>query len=92
MGRLGMDGSSSNPARIADDWMPTVEGINALPERLRKYIHDLQRNSDFLVLIRENAELRKEIAALRRTSNDLRQQNAALRNKLAHTTQTSFSA
>jgi uncharacterized membrane protein len=52
----------------------------------RKYIHDLRRNSEFLVLLRENAELRKEIAALRRKSNDLRWQNAALHNKLAHTT------
>jgi hypothetical protein len=75
-----------SPARIPDDWTPTVENINVLPERLRKYIHDLRRNSEFLVLIQENAELRKEIAALRRKSNDLRRQNAALHNKLAHTT------
>jgi hypothetical protein len=65
-----------SPARIPDDWTPTVENINVLPERLRKYIHDLRRNSEFLVLLRENAELRKEIAALRRKSNDLRWQNA----------------
>jgi hypothetical protein len=75
-----------SPARIPDDWTPTVENINVLPERLRKYIHDLRRNSEFLVLIQENAELRKEIAALRLKSNDLRRQNAALHNKLAHTT------
>jgi len=75
-----------SPARIPHDWTRTVENIDVLPERLRKYIHDLQRNSDFLVLIRENAELRKEIEALRQASNDLRRQNAALHNKLARTT------
>ena len=31
---------------IKDDWTPTAENINALPEPLRIYIHDLQTVCD----------------------------------------------
>jgi hypothetical protein len=32
--------------RIKDDWSPTPQNINALPEPLRAYIHDLKTVCD----------------------------------------------
>ncbi len=32
--------------RIKDDWTPTAENINALPEPLRVFIHDLNTVCD----------------------------------------------
>lgn len=65
--------------KITDDWTPTVERVNALPERLRKYIHDLQSSSDFRTLIRENAELRRRNAIFRGEISRIRKQIAELR-------------
>ena len=31
---------------IPDDWLPTAANINALPEPLRRYIHDLETRAD----------------------------------------------
>jgi hypothetical protein len=31
---------------IPPDWMPTAESINALPEPLRRYIHELETVCD----------------------------------------------
>lgn len=50
---------------IPDSWTPTVENINALPEPLRRYIHDLQTALDPAGLMRENFTLRQENAGLR---------------------------
>lgn len=36
-----------------DDWLPTAENINALPERIRKYIHDLETRCDPAGEVRE---------------------------------------
>ena len=32
---------------ISDDWTPTGKNLNALPEPLRRYIHDLQKGHGF---------------------------------------------
>lgn len=47
-----------------DDWTPTAEAINALPEPLRRYIHDLETNCDPAGNIRELALARDTIKYL----------------------------
>jgi hypothetical protein len=42
------------------DWLPTPEAINALPEPLRRYIHDLETDVDPAGMVRENVMLRAE--------------------------------
>jgi hypothetical protein len=49
---------------IPDNWLPTSENINALPEPLRKLIHDLHTNCDPAGLVRENALLRDRLEQL----------------------------
>lgn len=39
---------------ISEDWLPTPENINALPEPVRKYIHDIETNTDPAHLVQEN--------------------------------------
>ena len=51
---------------IPDLWTPTRENLDALPEPLRRYIHDLQANADPVGPMRESFRLRQEIAALRK--------------------------
>jgi hypothetical protein len=51
--------------QIPEDWTATADNINALPHPLRRYIYGLQTNLDFAEIIRENAQLRQEIAMLR---------------------------
>jgi hypothetical protein len=51
---------------IPDLWTPTAENLAALPEPLRRYIHDLQANADTVEAMRESFRLRQEIAALRK--------------------------
>ncbi len=41
---------------IKDDWLPTPENINSLPEPLKKYIHDLESFCG-CELVQENFEL-----------------------------------
>jgi hypothetical protein len=52
---------------IPDSWIPTAENLYALPEPLRRYIHDLQANVDSVETMRENFRLWQENAALRKT-------------------------
>lgn len=49
---------------IAPDWLPTPTNVNALPEPLRHYIHQLQTDCDPAGTIRENVILRETVAAL----------------------------
>ena len=37
-----------------EDWQPTPEAVNELPEPLRRYIHRLESLSDPAGLVREN--------------------------------------
>jgi len=39
---------------IDKDWLPTPENINALPEPVKKFIHDLETNTDPAHIVREN--------------------------------------
>lgn len=45
---------------------PIADEINALPERIRKYIHHLETDCDPQGTIRENFRLREENAVLRK--------------------------
>jgi len=47
------------------DFEPTSEHINALPEKLRKFIHDLETKCDPAGIVRENALLKDENEGLR---------------------------
>lgn len=40
--------------KVHNDWLPTPESINALPEPVRKFIHDLETNTDPAHIVREN--------------------------------------
>ena len=40
--------------KIHNDWLPTSDNINALPEPVRKFIHDIETNTDPAHIVREN--------------------------------------
>ena len=50
--------------RINDDWLPTPENINALPEPVRKFIYDLETNTDPAHIVRENILIKDTCKAL----------------------------
>jgi hypothetical protein len=41
-----MPNTKKSCLEIGPDWLPTAEAINALPEPLRRFIHDLETNVD----------------------------------------------
>jgi hypothetical protein len=45
-------------------WQPTPENINALPEPLRRYVHQIETLSDPAGLVRQNAILKQQVDAL----------------------------
>ena len=45
-------------------WLPDPEHINALPQPVRKYVHDLETNADPAGIVAENALLRDTVGAL----------------------------
>ena len=49
---------------ITEDWLPTPESVNALPEPLRKYIHDLEALCDPAGIVAENTFLRDQVAGV----------------------------
>lgn len=49
---------------IASDWIPSADNINKLPDPLRKYIHDLETNTDPAGIVRENICLKENCKAL----------------------------
>ena len=49
---------------VNDDWLPTPENINALPEPVRKFIHDLETNTDPAHLVQENVLIKDTCKAL----------------------------
>jgi len=51
---------------MTTDWTPTAENINALPDPLRRYIHELETACDPSGDVRELYRLKLENAALRR--------------------------
>src|SRR5260370_1065910 len=50
--------------QISPDWLPTPDAINALPEPLRRFIHDLETNADPAGMVRENWFLSQQVDAL----------------------------
>lgn len=63
---------------VPEDWTPTTDNINALPNALRRYIHDLQTNADPAGTLRENFRLRQENAALRAECERLARSSAGI--------------
>lgn len=51
--------------QVPDNWLPTPENINALPDPVRGYIHDLVTNADPAGMVRENITVRDENKMLR---------------------------
>jgi len=47
-----------------DSWEPTAENINALPEPVRRYVHQLETLSDLAGLVREHALLKQQVRGL----------------------------
>jgi hypothetical protein len=45
-------------------WLPEAEHINAFPQPVRKYVHDLVANADPAGMVAENTLLRDTVAAL----------------------------
>jgi hypothetical protein len=56
-----------------DGWIPDVEHINALPEPLRRYVHDLETRADPAGDVATLAIQRETIAALERLLEEARQ-------------------
>ena len=49
---------------LLTDWLPTAENIDALPEALRKFVHDLETNADPAGMVAENTLLRDQVKGL----------------------------
>lgn len=45
---------------IPSTWTPTAESVNALPEPLRRHIHDLETDHDPAGIARDNTQLKQE--------------------------------
>lgn len=52
------------PHAGAEDWTPTADSINALPARIRDYIHSLVANTDPAGMVAENTMLRDQTKQL----------------------------
>ncbi len=59
------------PAYIPDDWQPTPENINALPEPLRSFVHDLQTICDPAGMVQEIAALKLNVTGLTKDNREL---------------------
>lgn len=62
-------------------WTPTPENINALPEPLRRFVHDLETRCDPSGDVRTIGELRDTVAALEAEVRELRASRAGERGK-----------
>lgn len=60
------------------EWKPTPEAINALPEPLRKYIHDIETNCDPAGMVRENVMLRDQTTGAEKELERCREEAQAL--------------
>ena len=57
---------------LGQDWVPTAENVNALPDALRSYIHDLHTRADPAGDVRELIITRDLSYALERQGAELR--------------------
>lgn len=60
------------PEAPAQDWTPTAENINALPEPVRKFVHELAPNCDPAGTVRDLTIARDTIRALEASNRMLR--------------------
>ena len=60
----GMVGASSGSTGQEKPWTPTAKNVNALPEPVRQYIHDLETNADPAGIVRELTIARDTIRSL----------------------------
>lgn len=49
---------------IPDDWIPTSDAIDALPEPLRRFIMHLETHADPQLTIQQNWALREQVKQL----------------------------
>lgn len=70
-----------------DNWLPTAENINSLPEPLRVFIHDLETVSDPAGTIADNTLLRDQARMLEARYLQLQAENERLETHLAQTGQ-----
>lgn len=70
-----LDALASAP--VADDWTPTSANINALPDRVRAYIHDLEANADPSGMVAENTLLRDQTKQLDAMIGRLKRERAS---------------
>lgn len=57
----------NNPPAAGDyweQWLPDAQHINALPQPVRSYVHDLETNADPAGMVAENVLLRDLVEAL----------------------------
>ena len=66
------------------NWTPTSENINALPDAIRHYVHDLETKCDPSGLVQENALLKETVESilLRRSAMPEKSKQAEQINKL----------
>ncbi len=64
-----------------EGWLPTAENVNALPEGIRRYIHDLETRCDPAGDVQKMALQADTICALHAKVEELRAQLAAARTK-----------
>ena len=76
--------ASEPPFTGGEGWLPTAENVNALPEGIRRYVHDLETRCDPAHDVQKMAlqadtirgldakvrEMKAGLAAIRRTSKD----------------------
>lgn len=56
---------------VSTGWTPTAANINALPEPIRRYIHDVETRCDPTGLVQENTVLKDSMAALAKRVEEL---------------------
>ena len=50
--------------KISEDWLPTPENINALPEPVKKFIYEIETNTDPAHIVQENILIKDTCKAL----------------------------
>ena len=58
--------------RVPEGWLPTAENVNALPDQVRKFVHDLATNADPAGTVRDLTIAQDTIRALEASNRMLR--------------------